>query len=64
MKTLNYPEAIASDDKEEWMHEIEVEDGKMKKYNVWDPVPIDKVPPDTKSLTSTWVFKKKSSSQR
>ena len=64
LKTLNYPEAMASDDKEEWMHEIDVEDDRMNKYEVWDPVPIDEVPSGTKPLTSTWVFKKKSSGRR
>ena len=61
LKTLYYPEAMTSDDKEEWMNEVEVEDNRMNKYNAWNLVPINKVPPDTKPLASIWVFKKKSS---
>ena len=52
---------MTSDDKEEWMNEVEVEDNRMNKYNAWNLVPINKVPPDTKPLASIWVFKKKSS---
>ena len=55
---------MALDGKEEWIHEIEVEDNRMSKYNVWDPVPIDEVPLDMKPLASMWVFKKKSSSRK
>ena len=53
LKTLNYPEAMASEDKDEWIHKIDAEDDRINKYKVWDPVPIDEVLPNTKPLTST-----------
>ena len=34
LKTLNYPEAIALEDKEEWEHEIRLENERMNKYKV------------------------------
>jgi len=55
---------MASKDKDEWIHKIDTEDDRMNKYKVWDPVPIDEVLPDTKPLTSIWVFKKKPSGRR
>ena len=55
---------MASEDKDEQIREIDAEDDRMNKYKVWDPVPINEVPPDTKPLTSTWVFKKKPSGRR
>jgi len=55
---------MASEDKDEWIHKIDAEDDRINKYKVWDPVPIDEVLPDTKPLTSIWVFKKKPSGRR
>jgi len=36
----------------------------MKKYNVWEPVPISEAPADMVLLTSTWAFKKKLTGKR
>ena len=64
LKTLNYPEAMTSEEKTEWEEEIKLEDDRMNKYNVWEPTPMYKEPENTKPLTSTWVFKKKSNGKR
>jgi len=55
---------MASDERSEWEEEIKLEDDCMNKYKVWEPTPISEVPADTKPLTLTWVFKKKSSGKR
>jgi len=64
LKPMNYREAMASSDKEEWLKEIDKENERMKKYNVWEPVPKSEVPADIEPLTSTWAFKKKSTGNR
>ena len=40
LKTLNYSEAMASDDKEDWENEIDLEDDRMNKHKAWHPVPV------------------------
>ena len=61
---LNYSKAMDSDEKNEWENEIKIEDDRMNKHNVWDPVLIEEIPQDTKPLASTLVLKKKSSLKR
>ena len=63
LKVLNYKQAMASNEKAEWMKEIEQEHERMLKYNVWDLVHMKDVPEAT-PLTSTWAFKKKSTGKR
>jgi len=63
LKVLNYKQAMASNEKAEWMKEIEKEHERMMKYNVWEPVNREDVP-EVKPLTSTWAFKKKSTGKR
>ena len=51
---------MASNDREAWEKEIEKENDRMKKYNVWKTVAKESVPSNMQPLTSTWAFKKKS----
>ena len=64
LKTMNYKDAMQSEDKKEWEQEVDIEHGRMVKYNVWEAVPESEVPEGTVPLTSTWAFKKKSNGTR
>ena len=59
LKTLNYKEEIASEDKIKWEQEIEIENQRITKYKVWTPVHKKDALEDTEPLASTWVLKNK-----
>ena len=59
LHTMKYKEAIATDEADEWQDTVEKEHNRMKKNTVFKAVPVEEVPKDAKTLTSTWSMKKK-----
>ena len=49
---------MASDDKEDWENEIDLEDDRMNKHKVWHPVPVDQVPSNTNPSRPHGCFKR------
>ena len=56
---MNYKQAMAILDKEEWKKAIKVEHDKMVKYNVFKVINWKDLPPGTKLFDSTWAIQKK-----
>jgi hypothetical protein len=59
LHVMKYKQAMATKDKDEWDAAVAEEHRKMKNYNVWTPIKLRDVPPESKILTSTWAMKKK-----
>ena len=59
LHTMKYKEAMATDEADEWQDAVEKEHNRMKKNTVFKAVPMEEVPKDAKTLTSTWSMKKK-----
>jgi hypothetical protein len=59
LHVMKYKEAIAGKDAPKWEIAVEEEHECMMKHKVWEPVPIEELPKDSKVLTSTWAMKKK-----
>ena len=60
LKVLKYDEAMATPDKPYWDDAVDVEHGKMIKYDVFEETNMADVPEGAKILTSAWAMKKKS----
>ena len=61
LKVMNFKEAMATVDKEEWEKAVKVEFEKMVKYNVFEKVNPEDVPANTKLMDFAWAMKKKPS---
>ena len=59
LNVINYKQAMAILDKEEWNKAIKVEHDKMVKYNVFKVINWNDLPPGMKLFDSTWAMKKK-----
>jgi hypothetical protein len=59
LHVMKYKEAMAGKDAPKWEIAVEEEHERMMKHKVWEPVPIEELPKDSKVLTSTWAMKKK-----
>lgn len=59
LKVMNYKEAMATLDKEEWEKVVKVENEKMVKYNIFEVVNPEYVPPNKKPIDFAWAMKKK-----
>eukprot|EP00984_Skeletonema_dohrnii_P034690 scaffold33638_cov142-Skeletonema_dohrnii-CCMP3373.AAC.8 len=64
LKTLNYKQAMSSDDAEDWKVEVVNEKARFDKYGVFTAVKRSELPDNAKVLTTMWVFKKKTNGQR
>jgi hypoxanthine phosphoribosyltransferase len=60
LHAMRYKQAMKSKDKEKWDEAVFEEHERMVKITVWLAVPKKKVPEGVKSMSSTWVMKKKS----
>ena len=58
---MKYKKAMATDNASEWQKAVDEKHTRMVDSGAWVAVPIDKVPPGEKILTSTWAMKRKSS---
>jgi len=59
LNVMNYKQAMATVDKDEWDKAVEVEHNKMLKYNVFKVVNRKDVPKGVKMFDSAWAMKKK-----
>jgi hypothetical protein len=59
LHTLKFKQAMQSENKAQWMEAVEEEHKKMTDYGVWEAVPMETLPRNSKILTSTWAMKKK-----
>lgn len=60
LHVMKYDEAMTTPDKEKWKQAVDEEHDRMVKHGVFEPVPVNKIPADTKVISSTWAMKKKS----
>ena len=54
---MNYKQAMAILDKEEWKKAIKVEHDKVVKYNVFKVINQKDLPPGTNLFNSAWAMK-------
>ena len=64
LRPMNYEEAMASDDKEEWIKAVEEEYKNFTKFNVVEAVNIDEIPQEVVVLDTTWAMKRKANGVR
>jgi hypothetical protein len=55
LHVMNYEEAMASDDHDNWMKAMKEEHDRMVAMGVWKAVPPSAVPPNETILTTTWT---------
>ena len=61
LKVMNFKEAMATVDKEEWEKAMKLDQKKMVKYNVFEKANPKNVPTNTKLMDFTWAMNKKPS---
>jgi hypothetical protein len=61
LHVLNYKNAMAGDDREDWKKAIDKEHERMIENKVWIPRKLKDLPENAKLLTTTWAMKKKAS---
>jgi hypothetical protein len=49
---------MKSNDKEKWKEEINDEHETMVNNDIWEPIKLLDLPPNSKLLTTTWTMKK------
>ena len=59
LHVMNHKQATASADAAEWQVEVDKEQDRMVKNNVWEIVPKANMPPKTKILKSMCIMKPK-----
>jgi hypothetical protein len=63
LNVLNYKNAMAGDDPENWKKAIDKEHERMIENKVWIPRKLKDLPENAKLLTTTWSMKKKANGQ-
>jgi hypothetical protein len=56
---MKYDKAMATPDVKEWEKAVDREHERMVKSKVFEPTPLEEVPPNAIILTETWAMKKK-----
>jgi hypothetical protein len=60
LRVMKYKEAMASNNRAQWIKAVEEELQRMRKHNVWTPYKLRELPRNVKLLDTTWAMKKKS----
>jgi hypothetical protein len=63
LHVLNYKNAMAGDDRENWEKAIDKEHERMIENKVWIPRNFKYLPVNAKELTTTWAMEKKANGQ-
>lgn len=56
---ISYKKAMKSKDREKWEQAIEEEYNKMKKHQVFEPIPMESVPQEAIIMAVKWIMKRK-----
>jgi hypothetical protein len=59
LQAVKYKEAMSGPEKEKWIQAIEQEHNRMIQNSAWMLIKQNNLPPTNKSLSTTWVLKKK-----
>ena len=59
LRVMKFKEAMATNDSDKWLEAVEEEYKKMTGMNVWHSVNVDKLPRNSRVLSTTWAMKKK-----